>query len=128
MTWTGAIRPEPSVEQPTYGDANATNGTTTNSTSQGITASVDPVEAPTSHRSPRSGPLETDEGDRRRQSLPWQHLLRRVFSVDVSVCPVCYGPLTVISYLTDPQVVTKILNHLRLPAAPPPLPIGENVL
>ena len=57
----------------------------------------------------------------RRKALPWSELLRRVFCIDVLVCPKCLGPLTVIAYLTDPAVVGKILAHLGLPTSPPRL-------
>jgi len=36
-------------------------------------------------------------------------------------CPMCSAPLTVIAYLTDVSVVHKILAHLQLPTAQPPL-------
>jgi len=35
--------------------------------------------------------------------------------------PRCAGPLTVIAYLTAAPVLHKILDHLRLPTAPPAL-------
>jgi hypothetical protein len=57
----------------------------------------------------------------RRKTLPWAELLRRVAALDVLVCPKCLGPMTVIAYLTDPNVLEKILNHLGLPNEPPPL-------
>ena len=56
-----------------------------------------------------------------RKPLPWHELLRRVFAVDVMTCPMCSAPLTVIAYLTDVSVVHKILAHLQLPTASPPL-------
>jgi hypothetical protein len=57
----------------------------------------------------------------RRQVLPWHQLLRRVFAVDVLVCPQCLGPMTVIAYISDPTVAVKILTHLGLPTTSPPL-------
>ena len=67
--------------------------------------------------------LESQHGAGRppRRALPWAELLRRVFAIDVLVCPKCLGPMTVIAFLTDPAVVSKILVHLGLPASPPPL-------
>lgn len=56
-----------------------------------------------------------------RKPLPWSELLRRVFAVDALVCPRCAGPMTVLAYLTDPDVLCKILLHLGLPTTPPPL-------
>jgi len=57
----------------------------------------------------------------RTRVLPWAELLRRVFAIDVLVCPKCLGPMTVVAFLTDPKVVGKILAHLGLPASPPRL-------
>lgn len=56
-----------------------------------------------------------------RTRLPWADLLRHVFKIDVLVCPKCAGPMVVLAYLTDPQVLTKILSHLGLPHQAPPL-------
>ncbi len=51
--------------------------------------------------------------------VPWADLLRRVFAFEILVCGRCAGPMTVISYLTDPRVVHKILTHLGLPTSAP---------
>ena len=56
-----------------------------------------------------------------RQHLPWAELLRRVFAVDVLVCPRCLGPMTVLAALSDPPVLAKILTHLGLPSTSPAL-------
>lgn len=69
----------------------------------------------------RPADSERGVGRSRRTGLPWAELLRRVFSIDVLVCPKCTGPMTVIAYLTEVAVVEKILTHLALPASPPPL-------
>jgi hypothetical protein len=53
--------------------------------------------------------------------VPWAELLRRVFSVDALLCPRCGGPMMVLAFLTDLDVVTKILDHLSLPSASPAL-------
>ncbi|MBU1512374.1 hypothetical protein KKD52_18635, partial [Myxococcota bacterium] len=36
-------------------------------------------------------------------------------------CPKCATLLRVLAFLSDPAVVTKILDHLRLPSSAPPL-------
>jgi hypothetical protein len=52
--------------------------------------------------------------------IPWAELLRRTFSVDVLKCPRCLtGTLAVLAFITDPNVVLKILAHLRLPTEVP---------
>jgi hypothetical protein len=57
-----------------------------------------------------------------RTVLPWAELLRRVFAIDVTRCPICLGPMAVIAYLTDPPVLAKIIAHLKLPTSPPLAP------
>lgn len=61
--------------------------------------------------------------------MKWNELLRRVFAIDVLVCSRCGGPMTVLAFLTDPEVVEKILLHLGLPTEPKPLaparPLGQ---
>jgi len=56
-----------------------------------------------------------------RQRLSWSELLRRVFAVDVLVCPRCLGHMTVLVALSDPPVLAKILTHLGLPSTSPSL-------
>jgi hypothetical protein len=53
----------------------------------------------------------------RRQRVPWAQLLRRVLHVDALACPRCSTrgravPMTVLAFLSDPDVVEKILRHL----------------
>jgi hypothetical protein len=60
----------------------------------------------------------------RRAWIPWAELLRRTYGVDVLRCPRCLAqPLRLIAFITDAEVVTKILTHLHLPTdLPPPAP------
>jgi len=56
--------------------------------------------------------------------LSWAQLLRRVLSIDALACPNCSTrdrpvPMVVLAFLTDPDVVAKILRHLRLPTSAP---------
>jgi len=39
--------------------------------------------------------------------------LKRVFKIDVETCRACGGALRVIACSEDPEVITKILNHLN---------------
>ncbi|MBU1412408.1 transposase [Myxococcota bacterium] len=54
----------------------------------------------------------------KRHHYSWGHQLKRSLHVDALVCPKCArGPptlLRVLAFLSDPAVVTKILDHLRL--------------
>jgi len=57
----------------------------------------------------------------RPRRLGWAKLLLRVLRVDALTCPECATSMTVIAFLTDPQVLTRILDHLGLPSSPPSL-------
>jgi len=67
-----------------------------------------PAGLPTSPRTPR-------------QRLTWAELLKRVFAIDVLICPRCDGPRKLIALINDGLVVRKILEHLGLPTEPPPM-------
>jgi hypothetical protein len=54
---------------------------------------------------PSASPASPSRANRAR-------LLRRIFEVDPLLCPRCGGGLTVVSVLTDPNVVDRILRHL----------------
>jgi len=43
----------------------------------------------------------------------WAKLLRRVFKVEVEVCPRCGGEAGIAGFVTDPAVVRRILAHLE---------------
>ncbi|MCK4303921.1 MAG: hypothetical protein KAY24_06760 [Candidatus Eisenbacteria sp.] len=47
--------------------------------------------------------------------------LTAYFSIDALRCPRCATPMVVLALISDPPVITKILQHLRLPTEPPPL-------
>lgn len=69
----------------------------------------------------REDEASTSPTSRRRAPLRWAQLLRRVFHLDILKCPKCPASMVVLALISDPPVVTKILRHLKLPAAPPPL-------
>ena len=67
----------------------------------------------------------------RRLRIPWAVLLARVLYLDALLCVKCGGKRKVLAFLTDPQVVKKILSHLGLETAPLPLAparVGEREL
>ncbi len=45
----------------------------------------------------------------------WAELMKRAFDVDVLLCPHCGGVRRLISLITDPTIIHRILAHLRLP-------------
>lgn len=55
-----------------------------------------------------------------KRKLTWAQLLARVFGIDMS-CPNCHTDLKPISAVFDPQVITRILEHLKIPTKPPDL-------
>ena len=52
--------------------------------------------------------------------MPWADLLRRVFEVDVLVCP-CGGRRRMIAMITRQKAIRRILSHLGLPTTGPSL-------
>jgi hypothetical protein len=61
----------------------------------------------------------------KRHHYSWAHQLKRSLHVNALVCSKCArGPptlLRVLAFLSDPAVVVKILDHLRLPSSAPTL-------
>ncbi len=68
---------------------------------------------------------DTDSDAKRQKSktnrISWARLLKRVFNIDVEVCPKCQGKIKIIAAIEDPKVIKKILDHMNLPSAPPAL-------
>ena len=51
---------------------------------------------------------------------PWARLCRRVFAIEVLVCPRCAGPRRIVGTVTDPEAVRRLLGALGLAAQLPP--------
>jgi hypothetical protein len=53
----------------------------------------------------------------------WARLIQKIYEVDPLTCPKCHGPMRVISFIEDEDVIKKILKHLGLweprPRPPP---------
>ena len=47
-------------------------------------------------------------------SKGWAAMIRKVCEVDPMLCPKCGGMMKVISFITDFQVVDRIIDHLGL--------------
>ena len=45
--------------------------------------------------------------------MTWTQRLKRVFAIDIETCPVCGGNLRVIACIEDPEVIARILDHVR---------------
>ena len=74
-----------------------------------------PAAVVASHTPPPESPTRN-----RRRSIPWAQLLMRVFHLDALACPRCATPVVVLAFLSEPDVVRKILLHLGLHADVPP--------
>ena len=53
--------------------------------------------------------------------MPGASLLKRVFAIDVLICPRCDDPRKLIALINDGLVVRRILEPLGLPTEPPPM-------
>ncbi len=97
-------------------------------------AGTDPGATPAPATATATGTPDNDNGKdptapastpatrgRRPRYLSWACLLKRVLDVAALSCPRCHNPMVVLAFLSDPVVVEKILKHLDLPTAPPPL-------
>ena len=51
--------------------------------------------------------------------LSWAQRLKKVFNIDITLCPLCGATMRVIADITDPDLIQKILDHLA--AQPPPI-------
>lgn len=65
---------------------------------------------------------------RKLPSRKWRDLIHQAWHVDPLQCPVCQKQMRVIAFIDNPEVVEKILRHLKIwcgpaafaPARPPP--------
>jgi len=60
---------------------------------------------------------KTGEEDRteaeRHAAMTWAQRLKRVFGIDIEICPACGGAVRIIASIEDPVVIKKILEHLE---------------
>lgn len=65
----------------------------------------------------RRGGGETEEEGAprgsRRGGMSWAQRLKRVFGIDIEVCPDCGGGMRIIASIEDPMVIEKILDHVQ---------------
>jgi hypothetical protein len=48
----------------------------------------------------------------RRASMTWAQRLKRVFNIDIDICPTCGGSARIVACIEDPEVIGRILVHL----------------
>ena len=65
-----------------------------------------------------SAEQEPSSEERRRLRRKWARLIRRIYEADPLLCE-CGQRMRILSFLTDPPVVAKILKHVELKAPGP---------
>lgn len=71
------------------------------------------------------GPDDPPTLAERHACMTWAQRLKRVFRIDIETCSACGGPVKVIACIEDPEVIERILDHLKNIAdttKPGPLP------
>ena len=74
----------------------------------------------------REATARTDSTDEKACShdtsrIAWAKLLARVGEAFPLACPNCGGDIGLISFITQPETIRKILTHLGEPLVPPPV-------
>jgi len=72
---------------------------------------------PADHQSHKSSTVVVPATETLTAPFTWAQRLKRVFEIDITLCPRCGGILRVIADITEPAVISKILNHIA--RAPP---------
>jgi len=44
----------------------------------------------------------------------WARLIQKIYNVDPLLCPKCLGPMKIISFIDNSEIIKKILKHLGL--------------
>ena len=83
-----------------------------------LPAPLPPTASPPKPEPPPPQPV-TPPDTRASQPSRWAALLARIYEVFPLVCPTCGTALTFISFLTDPEPITRILAHIGEPTSPP---------
>ena len=55
-----------------------------------------------------------EEDLRRLPSKGWAAMIRKVYEVDPMTCPKCGGRMKIVAFLTEPAVVDRIIDQLKL--------------
>lgn len=72
-----------------------------------------------------STPIPRPPRRKTKRYYPWADLLRRVFGTEVFCCPHCGGRRRLVSFITEPEVIERILTHLGIVPWPKPPPLPE---
>lgn len=69
--------------------------------------------------------LQVDE-DLKAYRKNWARLIQKIYEVDPLSCPRCQGPMRIISFIKDDEIIEKILKHLGLWVVKPKVPPRAN--
>ena len=70
---------------------------------------------------------------RRIPTPTWRECIKKIWEIDPLECPHCHAEMKIISFITEPKLVRKILEHLKLwvqpaiSARPPPARAGPSL-
>jgi hypothetical protein len=53
------------------------------------------------------------DSDKPLAPLSWMQRLKRVFAIDIEICPDCGGTLRVIACIEEPALIARILEHVQ---------------
>lgn len=89
------------------------------------------TEAPVVERRPDEEKKCDDGAEKSKDShyIDWAMLLKKVFEIDIAICPKCQGRLRIISVINEKTIIKKILGHIGLGTDPPtcePVLVYEN--
>lgn len=67
---------------------------------------------------------------RRIPTSTWRECIKKIWEVDPLTCPHCQAEMKIISFIAEPKLVRKILEHLKLWVVPfgRPPPAGADPL
>ncbi|MFC2173218.1 transposase [Acidobacteriota bacterium] len=63
----------------------------------------------------------------RASRLSWAMLLARIYEILPLLCPRCSHPMDILSFITQPVLIDRILTHLDEPVEPPPVAPARDV-
>jgi hypothetical protein len=69
---------------------------------------------------------------RKIPSKTWRECIKKIWEVDPLACPQCGGEMKIISFIDEPMLICRILEHLKLwqeripKGLPPPEEEGDN--
>jgi hypothetical protein len=78
-----------------------------------------PLDTPVAVSSPEDHDSMPATVPRRGRWTPRAELLKRVFLVDVLVCPECSGRMRILVAILDKNSIQAILRHCGFPTGPP---------